>query len=75
MIKNDYDKVKEYRWCKDGYGYWMSRTFGRAVKIHRLICDVDDANLIIDHINKDISDNRRCNLRIVDKKQMLIIIN
>lgn len=67
--KEDYDKVREYRWCRDGYGYWMLKTFGPMVKIHRIICDVTDKNIIVDHINRDISDNRKNNLRIVNKKE------
>lgn len=65
----DYDVVCKYRWCKDGYGYWMTKTCGRAIKLHRLICKISDPELIVDHINKDISDNRKENLRVVNKKQ------
>lgn len=41
----------------------------REIKIHRLLLQVDDPDLYIDHINGDRLDNRLCNIRICNPKQ------
>ena len=37
--------------------------------IHRLILNVSDSNILVDHINSDGLDNRRCNLRLSDTEK------
>lgn len=59
---DDYQLIKDYHWETNNSGYVTSR----QVRLHRLIMHVDDPNLMVDHINHDVSDNRKCNLRIVD---------
>jgi len=39
--------------------------------LHRLIVDAHEGD-IVDHINQDKSDNRRCNLRVVGKSENLL---
>lgn len=39
------------------------------IKMHRLILGVLDVDLFVDHINFDTLDNRKSNLRIVDKSE------
>ena len=34
------------------------------IKLHRLIMNINDPNVYIDHINNNPLDNRKCNLRI-----------
>ena len=29
--------IQDYRWCVEGTGYAMSKTTGKAVKMHRII--------------------------------------
>lgn len=67
----DFDKVKGYCWRKERKGYIVANNrngSNRIVWIHRIImCANDDE--IVDHINWDKSDNRKCNLRIATKTQ------
>lgn len=57
---------------------WYARSEGRrsegepkAFLMHRLIMGVSDRWQLVDHINHDGLDNRRCNLRIVTMQQNL----
>lgn len=48
--------------------YVGGKVDGRNVYFHRLIIGANDGHLV-DHINGDTLDNRRCNLRIVNASQ------
>lgn len=52
-----------------GRPYSRKGSQGRLERLHRFILGVTDANLQIDHINRDTLDNRRCNLRIVTQSE------
>jgi len=58
----DYTYLRLFRWhlTEDGYA---ERSPVGARKMHRFILNADDGQ-IVDHINGDKIDNRRCNLRI-----------
>ena len=67
--EEDAEKVKRYNWYKDpSNGYWC--TFRRIdgvkkkIYLHRYITGNDTSDLVTDHINHDVNDNRKCNLRI-----------
>src|SRR4051794_35927015 len=69
----DYPHLKRLRWYNDGKGYAVSRSYSESgkleqVKMHRLIAKCPN-NLVVDHINRDPSDNRRENLRCVTRRQ------
>ena len=53
----------DYVWSSNGTGYASSRGGGKLQTLHRLIMNPED-NESIDHINGNIMDNRRENLRI-----------
>ena len=50
-----------------GYVHYYNGKAGLAIVLHRFIMELDNSNIIVDHINRNRLDNRRCNLRLVDK--------
>ena len=66
--KIDIDIIKHYKWCLSSKGYVQTYINGKFVSIHRFILSVDK-DLVVDHINHDITDNRRSNLRICTRSE------
>lgn len=64
----DLEQVKRYSWCYSKTGYLVANIGGRVVKLHRYLLQPDDG-VIVDHINGDPADNRRCNLRLCTNTQ------
>lgn len=63
--KEDYEKIKRYCWYKNRAGYLIARNEnGKQIRMHRLIMDCLDSNLVVDHINRITYDNRKSNLRL-----------
>ena len=60
--KEDFDKIKDYCWCVDAYGYVVANT-KKTIRFHRLIMDCPE-DRVVDHINRVKHDNRKSNLRI-----------
>ncbi len=58
---DDIDKVKEYRWSLDNHGYIVNGKM--RFRLHRFIMNAPKGK-VVDHINGDKLDNRKCNLRI-----------
>ena len=67
LIDNeDVDKVKHIKW-NYSHGYASCRNKRtKSLMMHRRILDTDQ---FVDHINHNTLDNRKCNLRIVNKSQ------
>lgn len=70
--KEDYEKVKLYSWHCDRDGYIVARNIGIDknrkecnVKMHRLILDVYDSKIFVDHKDRKVYNNTRKNLREV----------
>jgi len=72
----DLDKVKEHCWKVSERGYVQSvspmvnrkRTY---IILHRFVMNCTDSSMVVDHINHNTSDNRKCNLRICTPSQNL----
>lgn len=60
--KDDVNKIKNYCWLVNKNGYVETKISDKNLRLHRLIMDTPD-NMIVDHINRNPSDNRKCNLR------------
>lgn len=60
--------VLPYTWCVEGTGYAMSRTNGKAVKMHRIITNAQRGEYV-DHIDGNPLNNVIENLRICKKQQ------
>ena len=69
----DLGKVLMYHWHDNGKGYARTafKVAGKLVhlRMHRYLLNLDDSSLIVDHINHNTLDNRKCNLRVCTRKE------
>lgn len=67
---DDYEKVSKYHWYEESNGYIRSSSKKKENRfhIHRLVMGFPDG-IGIDHINHNIFDNRKLNLRIATTSQ------
>ena len=65
----DFDKIKDYCWYEDGYGYICSSSFGHNVRMHRIVLGIDDELKDVDHRNHNKNNNQKYNLRICTRSQ------
>ena len=59
----DYDKIKNYYWYSNHDGYMCSSENNKQIIMHRLIMDIEDINIQVDHFNRNRKDNRKENLK------------
>jgi len=62
---DDYDLIKDYCWWETTNGYITTHN---NILLHRLILQ-PSKNKVVDHINNNKKDNRRCNLREATRGQ------
>lgn len=71
----DYDKIKNFCWYYSKRGYIESRSDGKLIKLHRLVMNVNNPKIEVDHIYHDeyglprTYDNRKINLRICNHQK------
>lgn len=65
--EQDLHLFTDYNWTDGGLGYLASERKGtrERLALHRMIAGATTREQVVDHINGDTYDNRRCNLRIV----------
>lgn len=66
--REDFDKVSAHSWTPSRNGYLVCTYKRKNIRLHRFIVNCNDKNMVVDHINGDIYDNRRSNLRITTQK-------
>ena len=71
----DYEKIKSFN-CFSHHGYivsYLKENSRKTIYLHRVVMGLKDSryenNLVVDHINHDKTDNRKCNLRIGTSSQ------
>ena len=69
----DYNLVKDVKWFpSDGYAYRSkSIKYPHGIMMHRLIMNVTNSKLDVDHINGNRLDNRKKNLRVCSRAENL----
>lgn len=68
----DYDKIKDYIWCISDNGYVITKNpvcYNRIIFMHRLIMNVKEHKIKVDHIYHNKCDNRKSQLRLVNDNQ------
>lgn len=66
LFFTDDERVLEYSWAKSANGYASTTINGKQILLHRFISNPKEDELV-DHINRNKKDNRKCNLRNTDK--------
>ena len=79
---DDYDFIKKWFWRKDKKGYWITNAkkedvekYGKKMlRLHQIIAlrkygEYDSKTLFPDHLSRDKSDNRKCNLILKTNKE------
>lgn len=65
ISEQDKPYIEKYTWCLGNTGYVLSSINGKIVLLHRFLLS-PGKDQIVDHINRNRLDNRRCNLRLGD---------
>lgn len=70
---DDLNKALKYCWTVNSRGYVVGATRAdvgkKGLRLHRYLMNCTDANLVVDHINHNPSDNRKANLRVCTQHQ------
>lgn len=64
--KEDYSEISKFKWyAHNGYIYSTPTINGKKIHLamHRFILKITNRDIFVDHINRNKSDNRKCNLR------------
>lgn len=68
LDETDVERIGGYSWSTQATGYAGAKIGGRLVLLHRYILDAP-VGALVDHINGNRLDNRRANLRFVNRQQ------
>lgn len=69
--KEDYEKISCYYWSENDEGYIISNSTGKTLRLHRIVMNVYDKKIKVDHIHgkETRNDNRKSNLRLCNTQQ------
>lgn len=70
--KEDYDSIKDNAWRADVSGYIVAKIDSEVVRLHRLLLGLptkEQGGIIGDHIDGDVTNNRKSNLRPATRQQ------
>jgi len=62
------EKISKFKWCVGVNGYIICRSNKNIIRLHHLVLQPIDG-FVIDHINRDKSDNRIMNLRYATRAE------
>ena len=67
----DYDKIKDYCWRINDKGYVVTSETdtNRDVKMHRVVLNINNPEIFIDHIYHKNNDNRKSQLRLTNNQE------
>ena len=66
--EDDSDFIFSHKWHIGGDGYVITYNQGKQKRLSRLLLKEENPNVLIDHINRNIYDNRKINLRKTNKQ-------
>lgn len=68
----DYDKIKDYYWFINEFGYVINYANKKYIRLHKFIFNNNfNDDIVIDHINRIRNDNRKDNLRVATIQENL----
>lgn len=69
---DDYEKVRKISWYEANTGYITHKDSGvKCIQLHRYVTNAPK-ELVVDHINHNRKDNRKCNLRICTQRENML---
>src|SRR5207247_1672218 len=64
--KEDYDKIKFYKWYIRDNTYVVTQINNKSYRLHRFVTNTTDPKIFIDHIDSNTFNNTKNNLRELD---------